>query len=496
MRTDWPRRRRIGIAIIGLAAAAVLVVWAMAPRQDVSGGEGEPQGAPGADVEAVRQAPRIVVAATPTPTPIPVVPLRDGPELPLPNDVALLLELICLRGEGFCFRGLARVYSEASGVIRAERLVQEHELVGLVPEQGRLVPDLDPSGFGDVGEPLQGSPEGSQIIAAVCYRWECDPYLTPGTDPQTALLRSGDGGVTWAHFGTVNGRFRLARATPDGVMLQEEPFGTEAGNVPGYRLFPGLRPVVPPQEGARLREGVNTPEPLWCKEGGPLLGTNGEAFLALLDCRNVLDIVPDPSGSSFAVTMARVGPDGKSQALLGVVDRDGRLQKAFTRAPLMGIGDWDLLQKAPGRAMVHHEAQSAVIVAWLDANQLVGHAEFASSGVQGQPQLWRPAQFDLSTGTVHPLAVPSRFDGQAAVARRILAVQRGPFARVVNTGSCLNIRAAPGAAGHVLSCTTDGVLLRDLGETQAVAGETWRRVRTPGGIEGWAGGTYLEVRSG
>jgi hypothetical protein len=74
----------------------------------------------------------------------------------------------------------------------------------------------------------------------------------------------------------------------------------------------------------------------------------------------------------------------------------------------------------------------------------------------------------------------------------VRAVLQGPFARVVDTGSCLNVRAEPGMTADVLACAADGVLLRDTGESREVDGATWRRVATPAGIEGWASEEFLE----
>ena len=72
------------------------------------------------------------------------------------------------------------------------------------------------------------------------------------------------------------------------------------------------------------------------------------------------------------------------------------------------------------------------------------------------------------------------------------AVQTGPFARVVDTGLCLNVRAEPSLAARALDCMADGVLLRDLGEMREAEGVTWVRVSTPAGVEGWASAKYLE----
>jgi hypothetical protein len=67
------------------------------------------------------------------------------------------------------------------------------------------------------------------------------------------------------------------------------------------------------------------------------------------------------------------------------------------------------------------------------------------------------------------------------------------YARVVNTdGTCLNIRKEPGSAGQVLACEAEGVMLEDLLAGVFLEEITWARVRTPGGIEGWASTQYLE----
>jgi len=73
---------------------------------------------------------------------------------------------------------------------------------------------------------------------------------------------------------------------------------------------------------------------------------------------------------------------------------------------------------------------------------------------------------------------------------RVVAVQTGPFARVVNTGSCLNMRDAPSLESNVITCIADGVLLRIESEEQTTPG--WLEVATPSGARGYASTLYLE----
>lgn len=66
------------------------------------------------------------------------------------------------------------------------------------------------------------------------------------------------------------------------------------------------------------------------------------------------------------------------------------------------------------------------------------------------------------------------------------------FARVVNTGSCLNVRLSPGTNAAILVCLSDGTLMRDTGETRNVGPDVWLRVITPNGAEGWVITTFLK----
>ena len=70
-------------------------------------------------------------------------------------------------------------------------------------------------------------------------------------------------------------------------------------------------------------------------------------------------------------------------------------------------------------------------------------------------------------------------------------MQRGPLARVVNTGSCLNVREAPDVSAAVLTCAADGVLLHI--ESPEMPAPRWLEVTTPGGgVRGYASTAYLE----
>jgi hypothetical protein len=134
---------------------------------------------------------------------------------------------------------------------------------------------------------------------------------------------------------------------------------------------------------------------------------------------------------------------------------------------------------------------------WLSDTLVAGNAT-VPQGLLPTPEPGRyvmnfvPVIIDLETGQTHPLAGP--FHELPLSGRNyVRAVLHGPFARVVNTGSCLNVRAEPAMAAPVLACAADGALLQDTGETREADGATWRRVVMPAGVEGWASSQYLEV---
>lgn len=129
--------------------------------------------------------------------------------------------------------------------------------------------------------------------------------------------------------------------------------------------------------------------------------------------------------------------------------------------------------------------------AWLPKDGLI----VADVMLEGDAGL-TPALIDAVTGAVSPIINPFRADlwPRPDGNNFVFAIQTGPFARVINTGSCLNVRAEPGAASQALECAADGVLLRPQGESAGVEGEgVWIRVLTPAGVGGWVSAEYLDI---
>lgn len=391
-----------------------------------------------------------------------VTPLEVGEKIDLPEGVALIVELGCTQCDGPT-TGLARVYRNAAGEVKIDTLFERD--VPFLPGQQYI------TGFGIAAD-------ASQIVVSVCERGWCGQLGYSDPDARTVLFRSRDGGVTWEDFGTVDGGHSVVAMAQDGVVLASQ-FDPAADPGQRFFLFPKGEPLTPPAGGAW---------PLALPDDGILWLTNDGRRLLRGDGSELLDAGPgsallnqanhhrDPSGQRLLVLFWREGADPQSgRYLLGLVGAEDGFVQVFSSTPAWVI---------PGP--------------WLDSAQLIASAY--SGGFNAQIAARYPDGYvgnvpvviDLEQRLIRPVIDPFLDPPFASGRNYVQAMLRGPFARVVHTGSCLNIRAEPSATAEVLHCAADSVLLRDWGETRQTAEGKWIRVTAPGGIEGWASTQYLE----
>ena len=475
-------------------AAVVLALGAILPLALAScGGSGgtQPTPTPTASVGPTTLTPLATPAPAATVTPevidgVEVVPLQFAEEAELPEDVALIIEIGCTQCDGPT-TGLVRVYIDGAGQLRTDTLFSP-EAAALPP---RLVsdPKAEPTGTRQEEPYIVGfalDRDAAEIVVGVCSRGYCGGLGWASPDAQTTLLRSLDGGATWAQFGVLEGGYYVVALTKDGVLLSGQQQSDPAQRAPsGYQLFPSGDPLEPPPEAG---EGWPMSYPggdlIWQSKDGRLLRGDGSEFLALRQGWSFAiagaDIEPDPSGERLAVALWREGagqPSGRSY--FGIVSPDGDLSEIFSSPEYASVGGWINSRTLAGNTGISAEQLKTAL-----PDYFVGYL---------------PALFDLDARQIHPVPRPFLDPPFWNGRNGIQAVLHGPFARVVNTGACLNVRAEPAmaAAGLAcaaagLACAADGVLLQDTGETREVDGTTWRRVVTPAGVEGWASSQYLE----
>ncbi len=458
------RRRQAGAIVVGLGILA-LPVYLVA----FSGGDER-----GEEVRSM-PSPSPEVAQTSEPTPqviggVQVEPLKFGGEVELPGDVALIVATGCTECDGPP-TGLIRVYRDASGEVRTD-LLFEVDLLGLQPrlletEKGTQEEEPYFSTFGL-------NSDGSDIVVGVCTRGYCGPFNAITADAQMTLFRSLDGGVTWAEFAVFDGTYNVVAIAKDGVVLTG-PYDADPDTLdhPGYQFFPSGDPLEPPAQ-AGLSWPISLPsgDLLWPTEDGRLLRSDGSEFLDIgagLRLAGGLSglLHPDRYSGELPLVLWR---EASTDYYLAVVDPGGRLTQAFSLDGFARVGGW------------------------LDHGVIVGNAVVPAERLTTVPPelsteyLTVPSLIDLDDGRVQPIPDPflDRYGRN-----NVLAVVEGPFARVVGTGSCLNIRAAD---GRVLDCAADSVLLRVMGATGEIGGETVQHVVTPAGTEGWASTAYLEVK--
>ena len=102
-----------------------------------------------------------------------------------------------------------------------------------------------------------------------------------------------------------------------------------------------------------------------------------------------------------------------------------------------------------------------------------------------------PSIYDQEENQQHALVLPGVWNFEEEF-WPFVGLQYGPFLHVSGPGHCLPLRAEPTISSEDLACIANNVLLTDLDEETEVDGMTWRRVRTPAGLDGWADGRYLE----
>ena len=392
-----------------------------------------------------------------------VVALKQGPEGQIPGNLALIIETGCWQCDGPT-EGLTRVYSRPDGSAVADTLLDPESFGTRVVTTPKGVEQDSPyiTGFA-------ASEDGSEIVVSLCVKESCGSGGMDGWSPgsKTLLLRSTDGGITWDQWGAVGvGGFVISLAGPGRVVVG---VWEAANQPPQFAYFPGLAPLPAPSLGAWPIHVLD----------GEVIWRAGDARLLRSDGSIIIDFGPDAGvyrvATAASVTGARLGVTWywKDHIYFSFLDSGGRLVTTY-ETPSFALPAVDL-----GKGLLIGNAG-------VDVSRL---SEPLPSGVFD----YLPASFHLSEGVVSPMVEPFAGPDVPRGRNHVVAAQHGPFVRVATGASCLNVRARPDPAARPLACAADGVLLRDTGLlVEGYGGESWLRVVTPAGVEGWASTAFLE----
>ncbi len=402
--------------------------------------------------------------------------LVSGPEIPFPESYALIVVTGCFQCDG-PNTGIARVYKLGDSVI-TERILDPTNLgFGPRPETIRKSPGGVPEGQPYVGG-VVATPDASEIWASICVRERCGiggmDALTSGS--QTAIVRSTDGGVTWNEMGRVDvgGGDVMSTAGPGRVIVT-----LQEGDSSALAFFPGLERLTPPEPGLWPLAFIDG-RVLWHSFehgrvwlGDVLLNDFGD----LAHTSQATEILGEAEPQIGLTVQIESHPEFNSE--FHIFDLSGRLISSYEydrlAFPLVDLG----------KGLVAGNAS-------IDPSRLI----------QPLPEgafTWLPALFDTNTREIRPIVdgfttSPFLRNGR----NHVLAAQHGPFMRVANTGSCLNVRETPDSAAPVVECVADGVLVLDVASASRliaqtpIAGGDWLEVRTPSGNHGYASAQYLE----
>ncbi len=468
--------------LVAVCSPSVPAPAPSATDSPVPAGPSTPAAASGATTPAV--------SASPTPAPrLPdgaeLAPIDVGPGIDLPKDVALIIETGCWQCDGPT-TSLTRVHWQATaGQYVFEPLISA-ETMGIAPHVVQT--EKGPIELGPVIRGFAAEPDASDIVVGICTAGFCGGLEAPSADAVTSLFRSRDGGVTWADYGTLAGAVFISGAIRNGEILVGRYSRETAATVPPGGTPPPLKSpdyyVYPGGEATSTPAGADA---YW----RPVILPGGDVAWLTHDGRLV-----DVAGAQIAATGGSFGYLPRVYAAPGGI----ALEWGYANAGPNYLGVFDANGHAP---LVYQFPSFFLPGPWIGNLRLFGNTGVGT----GQPTVplpsfsagYLPALVDLNERLVHPIVRPFLDPGASPGRNHVVAVQRGTLLRVVNTGSCLNVRAAPDAAAPALDCVADGVLLSlGIGNGQYpggvydVGGATWYSVITPAGGEGFASGEYLE----
>ncbi|MCC7362738.1 MAG: hypothetical protein IT303_00040 [Dehalococcoidia bacterium] len=313
-----------------------------------------------------------------------------------------------------------------------------------------------------------------QLWALVCQAGDCYGD-TWSADAKAVLLHSRDGGVSWsAEAHPTTPALPMAVDYRGEVLLWDGTHGAPGS----FRWYPSGESVEAPAPDAMplMLEFTGLH---WCVPPGETLNENGgEVPVACGSNGTGFELAArEPwSGAMYAVADTASGATIRQYLPQGQQAGEWSYERRLAIAGLVGQG-------LAGPQPVTSERR-------LYGNADLGEPYCGSlgCGATSRTSAYEAVIFDLDHATIHPF--DQLTEGMAGNENPVLqSIVLGPFRQVTGTGSCLNVRQAPGTPP--LACYADGTILRSFGEQMTDdSGRSWTWVRL-GNVAGLAASEYL-----
>ena len=280
---EAPSRWLTFVPLIALAGLAVAGGWWLLS----SGSEPEP--------------PRTIETFVPLPVPPTqtAMQLQQGPSIPLPADLSLVVRVDDGAGGA---RALERIYKDADGAIHRDELLAAPEGATI----GRVVSDVD----------------GWLLVAAI---------VRPDS---TTFLHSLDGGVTWEEQGSLEGHWE-----PVGVWEGETIAWRDRGRGLGdFVRVPSGETFVPPYPDGSLPLAILAKgKLLWRAPGSGVIAEGDRAPYSSpsIDQGSYHEwLAPQPTGAGTMISWSSESPaSGESEQYAGIMTRRGQLTQSWVGLP-------------------------------------------------------------------------------------------------------------------------------------------------------------------
>lgn len=419
--------------------------------------------APAAKTKALpdpASAPRTPAGATPRRE---VEPSVLGPPTPFPADLAVIIDTGCTACDA-PLSNLVRAYRDPRGVLRVETL---------------LTPTGGADGFfgtpvGEAGRFRGPETPYLGITVAECRTVGCGASGLLRQPEEQVLLRSLDGGVTWAVVAQLPAALvqrPVAYVEGETLLIQTGLVGDPPRFTQAFTMYPSGRALEPPRD-------LELPFPVLFTFDDLLWHDRQDRFRWHSGRR-----APDLGNGTFRAGLidAVVGP------LQAIAFGWYEAEDAPPGGPVTGAYMWGATRLRHVTSEVDRRFVAPGLV-WPGA-YAIGGDERRFVGTIDVPgaSLRQVAHFDGATGEIEPFV----FDSIDPVApRRVHAAYQGPFARAIRGDTCTEVRAAPSPTAPVLECAASGVLFQR--SAPPTVDGAWLGVTHPSGTTGWAETRYLE----